>query len=98
VGFAWYRERARVCREETVLTGRPHRAARERGRERACGLASIGGTRLSGTEGTQARARARGAWPHGATWDEIAFLFSREFLIVFLFIFSRVLNSNSNQV
>jgi hypothetical protein len=29
---------------------------------------------------------------------KLPFLFSREFLIAFLFIFSRVFNSNSNQV
>jgi hypothetical protein len=42
--------------------------------------------------------RARPGWPSWAEWAEKAFSFSREFLIVFLFIFSRVLNSNSNQV
>jgi hypothetical protein len=31
-------------------------------------------------------------------WAELVFSFSTEFLIAFLFIFSRVLNSNSNQV
>jgi hypothetical protein len=41
---------------------------------------------------------AREAGPNGPTWVELAFLFSREFLIAFLFIFSRVFNSNSNQV
>jgi hypothetical protein len=45
-----------------------------------------------------AGAGARGAGPNGPTWAESAFLFSREFLIAFLFIFSRVFNSNSNQV
>jgi hypothetical protein len=34
----------------------------------------------------------------GPTWAELGFLFSREFLIAFLFIFSRVFNSNSNQI
>jgi hypothetical protein len=47
---------------------------REREGERACGLAPTGGTRLSGTEGTQAC--ARGAGP---TWAEIAFLFPGNF-------------------
>jgi hypothetical protein len=59
-------------------------------------LAPIGGARLSGTEG------ARGAGPGGPNWTEFAFPFSREFLIAFLFIFSRVFNSNqvsnSNQI
>ena len=44
------------------------------------------------------RARGREARLNGPTWAELAFLFSREFLIAFLFIFSRVFNSNSNQV
>jgi hypothetical protein len=34
----------------------------------------------------------------GPTWAEIGFPFSKDFLIAFLFIFSRVFNSNSNQV
>jgi hypothetical protein len=34
----------------------------------------------------------------GPTWAKIGFPFSRDFLIAFLFIFSRVFNSNSNQV
>jgi hypothetical protein len=36
--------------------------------------------------------RARGAGPDGPTWSEMAFPFSGEFLIDFLFIFSRVFN------
>jgi hypothetical protein len=35
------------------------------------------------------RGRARGTGLNGPTWAELAFLFSREFLIAFLFIFSR---------
>jgi hypothetical protein len=54
----------------------------------------VRGAHLSGTKG----ARARGVGLCGPTWAELAFLFSREFLIAFLFIFYRVLNSNSNQV
>jgi hypothetical protein len=34
----------------------------------------------------------------GPTWAELGFPFSKDFLIAFLFIFSRVFNSNSNQV
>jgi hypothetical protein len=41
-----------------------------------------------------ARARARMA---GLTWAKMAFSFFRDFLNTFLFIFSRVFNSNSNQ-
>jgi hypothetical protein len=48
------------------------------------------------------RGRPRGSGPNGPTWAELAFLFSREFLITFLFIFYRVFNSNqvsnSNQI
>jgi hypothetical protein len=68
------------------------RAARERGREGALELASTGGARLAGAG---ARGGARLSVP---VWAAIGFPFSREFLIAFLFIFSRVFNSNSNQV
>jgi hypothetical protein len=44
------------------------------------------------------RERARGVRLSGPTWAEIGFPFSRDFLIAFLFIFSRVFTSNSNQV
>jgi hypothetical protein len=64
--------------------------------ERARGLAPTGGTRLSGTKG--ARARARGSGLNGPAWAELGFSIFREFLISFLFIFSRVFNSNPNQV
>jgi hypothetical protein len=64
---------------------------RERGRESALELASTGGARLSGTEGARAGLS-------GPVWAEIGFSFFRELLIAFLFIFSRVFNSNSIQV
>jgi hypothetical protein len=54
-------------------------------------LAPTGGARLSGTKGARAGLS-------GPTWAELGFPFSRDFLIAFLFIFSRVFNSNSNQV
>jgi hypothetical protein len=61
-------------------------------------LAPTGGARLSSNKGT----RTRGAGPNGPTLAELAFLFSREFLIAFLLICSRVFNSNqvsnSNQI
>jgi hypothetical protein len=63
------------------------------GREGALELAPTGGARLSGTAGARAR-----AGHSGLIWAEIGFPFSREFLNAFLFIFSRVFNSNSNQV
>jgi hypothetical protein len=46
-------------------------------------------------QGARGRTRARLI---GLTWAEIAFSFFLEFLLPFLFIFSRVFNSNSNQV
>jgi hypothetical protein len=53
---------------------------------------------MSGTEGARTWARASGVGLSGLTWAELGFLFSREFIIAFLFIFSWVFNSNSNQV
>jgi hypothetical protein len=89
------RERKRVWGKGMAPTDRPHRAAR--GRESA----SLGWRRQAGPACQASRARgrrrARGvrlSWP---TWAELGFLFSREFLIAFLFIFSRVFNSNSIQ-
>jgi hypothetical protein len=86
---------------ETTSTGLAHGAARERER----GRAGVGADRRSppvrhrGRAGADARARARvGARLNGTTWAELGFPFSREFLIAFLFIFSRFFNSNSNQV
>jgi hypothetical protein len=50
-------------------------------------------------EGERGRAGARARTGlSGLPWDEFSFPFSREFLIAFLFIFSKVFNSNSNQV
>jgi hypothetical protein len=67
---------------------------RERG---ALRVVPTGGTRLSGRGGVRMWARARTGLS-GLPWAEFGFPFSREFLIAFLFIFSRVFNSNSNQV
>jgi hypothetical protein len=64
--------------------------ARERGRSglhRQAGSACL----------AQGRARA-GAGLNGLPWAELAFPISLEFLLPFLFIFSRVFNSNSNEV
>ena len=69
---------------------------RESEGERALGFAPIGGVRLSGT-GTRGRGRAR-AGVNGLPWAELSFPIFLEFLLPFLFIFSRVFNSNSNQV
>jgi hypothetical protein len=57
----------------------------------ALGLAPTGGARLSGTEGARTGLS-------GLVWAELAFSFFLQFLLPFLFIFSRVFNSNSNQV
>jgi hypothetical protein len=92
VGTAEQRERA-----GTRARGR-HRQAwptgqreRERGREGAV----VGADRRGPPVRHRRRARARLS---GLTWAEIGFPFSWDFLIAFLFIFSRVFNSNSNQV
>jgi hypothetical protein len=69
----------------------------ERGREGMLRVAPTCGTRLSGRGGARAQACARTGL-NGLPWAEFGFLFSTEFLIAFLFIFSRVFNSNSNQV
>jgi hypothetical protein len=64
---------------------------REREGVSALGLAPTGGARLSGTEGAR-----------GLAWVELAFSFFLEFLLPFIFIFSRIFNSNqvsnSNQI
>jgi hypothetical protein len=90
------RERASACARVTTPTGRPHRAARGREEERRCG---VGADR----RGPPVRDRGRGggareAGPGGLTGPNWLFYFSREFLIAFLLIFSRVFNSNLNQV
>jgi hypothetical protein len=61
---------------------------------RALRVAPTGETRLSGRGGARGRVRLA-KW---AALGRISFFFFLEFLIVFLFIFSRVFNSNSNQV
>jgi hypothetical protein len=53
VGTAEQRESGRTC-ERTTPTSLAHRAAIERGGERARWLAPTGGARLSGTGGAQA--------------------------------------------
>jgi hypothetical protein len=65
--------------------------ARERGRS---GLRRQAGPACQ-TQGSRERARARLI---GLAWAEMAFSFFLEFILPFLFIFSRVFNSNSNQV
>jgi hypothetical protein len=73
-------------------TSLAHGAARERGREGVLVGADRQG-RLPGTEAARVGLGLVGRL--GPNW---VFPFSRGFLIAFLFIFSRVFNSNSNQV
>jgi hypothetical protein len=117
ITWSWARprwgERGREVEDE--LTGGVGRAEREAG-ARARGTASTdlahGAARERGREGTlvgtdrrgppvRHRGRARGVGLSGSSWAELGFLFSKEFLIVFPFIFSRVFKScfkfSSNQ-
>jgi hypothetical protein len=89
------RERGRACERNGADKTGPLGTGRKR-RERACGRdRPTGGVRLSERAGARARAWAGPTWANLAT---LAFSISREFLMPFLFIFSRVFNSNSNQV
>jgi hypothetical protein len=72
----------------------PRCSERER-EEIALGLAPTGGTRLSDKGDARARAWAR---LNGPAWAEMAVSIFLEFLLPFLFIFSRVFNSISIQV
>jgi hypothetical protein len=74
----------------------PQCSEREREEASALKFAPTGGARLSGI-GARGHGRA-GARLSGLTWAELGFPFSRDFLIALLFNFSRVFNSNSNQV
>jgi hypothetical protein len=88
------RDRERIERtcERTASIALAHGAARERGSERS-GLRRQAGPAC---QAQGARGRRRGL--NGLVWAEMAFSFFLEFLLPFLFIFSRVFNSNSNQV
>jgi hypothetical protein len=88
------RKSAHVRRRDSADRSASQSSERERERGHA------GWHRQAGPacQAPRARGRARGAKPNGPTWAELVFLFSMEFLIAFLFIFSRVFNSNSNQV
>jgi hypothetical protein len=76
-------------------TDRPGPRGSEREGDR--GRAGVGANRRGPPVRHRGRARAV-AGLSGPTWAKLGFPFSREFLIAFLFIFSRVFNSNSNQV
>jgi hypothetical protein len=80
-------------------TARTHGAARERGGEesasaKGCTDRRDPPVRQRGCAGAGARA----GWAKWAALGRISFSFFLEFLIAFLFIFSRVFNSNLNQV
>jgi hypothetical protein len=90
------RERERARARATAPTGRSHGAARERGREGAQACADKRGPPVRHRD-ARARARAR-VGLNGLPWADLAFPIFLEFLLPFLFIFSRVFNSNSNQV
>jgi hypothetical protein len=87
------RERERARAREATPIGRSHRVAREGGSERA----QVCTDRRAPPVRHRGRAGA-GAGLSGPIWAEFGFPFSRDFLIAFLFILSRVFNSNSNQV
>jgi hypothetical protein len=89
-----HREGKRAWARATSPTGRSHGAARERGREGARVCADRRGPPVRHRD-TRARVRAGLT---GLPWAELAFPIFLEFLLPFLFIFSRVFNSNSNQV
>jgi hypothetical protein len=88
--YGTHRERAGAREGNSADRSAPQSSERE-GEVSALRFAPIGGARLSGTRGARAGLS-------GPAWAKIGFPFSRDFLIAFLFIFSRVFNSNSNQV
>jgi hypothetical protein len=88
--MAGQRERERARARATAPIGRSHGTTRERGREDARVCAD--------RRGPPVRHRDTRARLNGLPWAELAFPIFLEFLLPFLFIFSRVFNSNSNQV
>jgi hypothetical protein len=90
-------ERRRAGARERTSADRSGPQDRERGREARSGWRRQAGPACQ-AEGARGRGRARGGWAKWAALGRITFSFFLEFLIAFLFIFSRVLNSNSNQV
>jgi hypothetical protein len=94
VGSARQREKRARVREDGVDKHGPRGSEREGERGRAAWRRQAG----PACQAPRARGRARGVGLSGLTWVELGFPFSRDFLIAFLFSFSRVFNSNSNQV
>jgi hypothetical protein len=97
VGSAGQREReresGRACERNGADRTSPLGSGRERAETARMQNRLTSGGRLSARAGTRALARARPAWANCA---ELDFSIFREFLMPFLFIFSRVFNSNSN--
>jgi hypothetical protein len=89
------RESERVRKSNDADRSAPQSSEREIGREEVRGWRRQA---WPACQGPGAQRRAREAGPGGLTGPNSLFYFSREFLIAFLFIFSRVFNSNSNQV
>jgi hypothetical protein len=73
--------------------GSTRQRERERGGAQGCADRRDSPVRQRGRAGARGRARAG---LNGLPWAELAFPISLEFLMPFLFIFSRVFNSNSN--
>jgi hypothetical protein len=109
----WRRESKGDTRDNSsALAIRAHETKRERGSERAKETGTdksvpLGSERARerGSSGLCRQAgpayqakRARGRGLNWLPWAELAFPIFLEFLMPFLFIFSRVFNSNSNQV
>jgi hypothetical protein len=93
------REGERVHARETAPTARTHGAARERGGEESASAQGCADRRDPPVKQRGcAGAGARTGWAKWAALGRISFSFFLEFLIAFLFIFSRVFNSNLNQV
>jgi hypothetical protein len=90
------RERARVRGKRSRQDWPTRQQEGERGESERAEQADRWG-RLSARASARARAHAR-VGPAWANWAELGFSIFREFLMLFLFIFSRVFNSNSNQV
>jgi hypothetical protein len=95
VGTAGQRERAGA--RERTSADRSGPWDRERGREARSGWHRQAGPACQ-TQGARGCGRARGLCLNGSAWAEMAFSIFLEFLLPFLFIFSRVFNSNSIQV
>jgi hypothetical protein len=91
--MAGQRERAGARERTSADRSDPRDRGRESEGEK---LARVGADRRDPP--VRRRGRARGLGLNGTAWAELAFPIFLEFLLPFLFIFSRVFNSNSIQV